>query len=82
MTTILFVAGWAIRSSILILAGAVLISALRMRDATLRWAVWTALLALDPLIPGMSTALPSVHWYSEAMERPAPCWCTLLRQNR
>lgn len=73
MTAILFLAGWAVRSSILILTGAVLISALRMRDATLRCAVWTAVLAGSLLIPVMSTALPGVPiGIPKAMERPAP----------
>lgn len=73
MTTILFLAGWAIRSSIMILAGAILVSVLRIRDATMRRAVWTAMLYGSLLIPVMSTTLPSVNiGIPRAMERPAP----------
>ena len=73
MTTMLFLAGWAIRSSIMILAGAILVSVLRIRDAALRWAVWTAMLCGYLLIPVMSTTLPSVNiGIPKAMERPAP----------
>jgi uncharacterized protein (TIGR03435 family) len=73
MTTMLFFAGWAIRSSIMILAGAILVGVLRIRDATLRWAVWTAMLCGSLLIPVMSTTLPSVNiGIPKAMERPAP----------
>jgi uncharacterized protein (TIGR03435 family) len=73
MIMILFLAGWAIRSSIMILAGAILVSVLRIRDATLRWAGWTAMLCGSLLIPVMSTTLPSVNiGIPKAMERPAP----------
>src|SRR5215472_2722444 len=51
MTTMLFLTGWAMRSSIMILAGAILVSVLRIRDATSRWAVWTAMLCGSLLIP-------------------------------
>jgi hypothetical protein len=73
MTMMLFLAGWAIRSSIMILAGAILVSVLRIRDARLRWAVWTAMLCGSLLIPVMSTTLPSVNiGIPKAMERTAP----------
>ncbi len=72
MTTLLFLAGWAIRSSIMILAGAILVSVLRIRDATLRWAVWAAVLCGSLLIPVMTTTLPSVDiGIPKAMERTA-----------
>lgn len=72
MTATLFLAGWAIRSSILILVGAILISVLRMRDATSRWAMWTAVLCGSVLIPVMTTSLPGVDiGIPKAIERPA-----------
>lgn len=72
MTTMLFLAEWAIRSSMLILAGAIAVSVPRIRDATLRWGMWTAMLCVSLLIPVMSTTLPSVHiGIPKAMEKPA-----------
>jgi uncharacterized protein (TIGR03435 family) len=73
MTALPFLAAWAVRSSILILAGAILAGVLRIRDAAMRWALWTALLCGSLLIPVMNTALPGVHFgLPKAMERPAP----------
>ena len=82
MTTMLFLAGWAIRSSIMILAGAILVSVLRVRDATLRWAVLTAMLCGSLLIPVMSTTLPSVNiGIPKAMERRAPMGATTVQPS-
>ena len=44
MTTIQFLAEWALRSSILILSGALLLWALRVKDPSIRLAAWTAML--------------------------------------
>jgi hypothetical protein len=60
MTTILFLAGWALRSSILILAGAALFRALRVKDPCTRLAAWTAMLCGSLLIPALTSALPGV----------------------
>jgi hypothetical protein len=42
-----FLAEWALRSSILILSGALLLWALRVKDASIRLAAWTAMLCRD-----------------------------------
>jgi uncharacterized protein (TIGR03435 family) len=55
-----FLAAWAIRSSILILSGALLLRALRVRDASIKSAAWTAMLAASLAIPALTT-LPQVH---------------------
>ena len=43
MTTIQFLAEWALRSSILILLGALLLWALRVKDSSIRLAAWIAM---------------------------------------
>lgn len=55
-----FLAEWALRSSILIACGALLLLALRAKDSSLRLAAWTAMLAGSLLIPAMMTILPAV----------------------
>ena len=44
MLTLNFLAEWALRSSILILCGALLLRALRVHDPAVRLAAWTAML--------------------------------------
>jgi hypothetical protein len=51
---------WALRSGILILVGALLLKALRIKDASIRLAAWTALLFGSLAIPAMTTALPAL----------------------
>ena len=60
MTTIQFLAEWALRSSILILAGALLLRALRVKDASIRLAAWAAMLCGSLAIPALTAALPRV----------------------
>jgi uncharacterized protein (TIGR03435 family) len=73
MTTILFLAAWTLRSSIMILAGTILVRILRFRSATMRSAVWIAVLCGSLLIPIMSATLPSLNvGIPKAMERPLP----------
>jgi uncharacterized protein (TIGR03435 family) len=60
MTTIQFLAGWALRSSILILSGALLLWALRVKDPSVRLAAWTAMLCGSLTIPAITAALPKV----------------------
>lgn len=52
--------GWAVRSSILILAGAVLVWLLRVKNPAIRLTAWTALLAGSMAIPALMTVLPEV----------------------
>jgi RND family efflux transporter MFP subunit len=61
MTTIQFLAEWALRSSILILTGALLLWALRVKDPSVRLAAWTAMLCGSlamPLFTAMAPRMP------------------------
>jgi RND family efflux transporter MFP subunit len=60
MTTLQFVVEWALRSSILILAGALLLWTLRVKDPSIRLAAWTAMLLGSLLMPALSATLPPV----------------------
>jgi len=60
MTTIQFLAEWGLRSSILILSGAVLLWALRVKDPAIRLTAWTAMLCGSLAIPVLAAALPKV----------------------
>ncbi|SPE40583.1 Peptidase M56, BlaR1 (modular protein) [Candidatus Sulfopaludibacter sp. SbA3] len=60
MTTIQFLAEWTIRSLILILAGAVLLWLLRVKNPALRLTAWTAMLGASIAIPALMTALPGL----------------------
>ncbi len=60
MTTIQFLAEWALRSSILILSGALLLGALRVKDPAVRLAAWTGMLLGSLAIPALTAALPKV----------------------
>ncbi|HEY4089049.1 MAG TPA: M56 family metallopeptidase [Bryobacteraceae bacterium] len=68
MSAFSFLAEWAIRSSILIFGGALLIWAVRLKDPAVRLAAWIALLMGSLLIPVMMTILPGlpVHLLSSA----------------
>src|SRR5580704_8239955 len=58
MTTIQFLAEWALRSSILILSGALLLRALRVKDPSIRLAAWTAMLCGSLAMPALAMSLP------------------------
>jgi hypothetical protein len=60
MTTIQFLAEWALRSSILILSGALLLRALRVKDPSILLAAWTAMLCGSLAMPAITAALPQV----------------------
>jgi hypothetical protein len=60
MTTIQFLAEWALRSSILIASGALLLRALRVKDPSLRWAAWTAMLCASLAVPALTAVLPKL----------------------
>ncbi|MGD0499671.1 MAG: M56 family metallopeptidase [Bryobacteraceae bacterium] len=60
MTTIQFLAEWGLRSSILILSGAALLWALRVKDPGIRLTAWTAMLFGSLAIPALTAALPKV----------------------
>ncbi len=62
---------WALRSAILILAGAALLTALRIKDASIRLAVWTAILFGSLAIPVMTTALPVLPVHLSKVSAPS-----------
>ena len=83
MSTIQFLAEWALRSSILILSGALLIRALRVKDPSIRLAAWTAMMCGSLAIPALTAALPKgpleVMWVvSGQVEAPAAVYHAAL----
>jgi len=60
MSMIPFLGEWAVRSSVLIAAGALLLRLLRVKNPSLRLTAWTAILAGSLAIPLLATALPKV----------------------
>ena len=60
MSTVQFLGEWCVRSSILILAGALLLWMLRVKNPSLRLAAWTAVLAGSLAIPLLTMALPKL----------------------
>jgi len=71
MTAIVFLAQWALRSSVLILVGALLLRILRVKDPSIRLAAWTAMLCGSLAIPVLTAALPKVPLAALGMS-PAP----------
>ncbi len=69
MTTIAFLAEWAVRSSALILAGALLLWLLRVRNPSIRLAACTAMLAGSLAIPLLTGIVPRMQ--VAAMRVPA-----------
>ena len=61
MSTIQFLAEWAVRSSVLIAAGALVLVVLRVKDSSVRLAGWVALLFGSVMLPLMKTSLPPVR---------------------
>jgi multidrug efflux pump subunit AcrA (membrane-fusion protein) len=60
MNALEFLGEWAIRSSVLITVGALLLWAVRVKDASIRLAVWVALLCGSLVIPLMTVTVPRV----------------------
>jgi hypothetical protein len=60
MISIQALAEWAIRSSILILSGALLLWVVRVKDSSIRSAAWTAMLCGSVAIPLLATVLPKI----------------------
>src|ERR1700678_352085 len=58
MTTIQFLAEWALRSSAFVLSGALVLRALRVKDPAIRLAAWTAMLGGSLAMPLLTAALP------------------------
>jgi len=75
MTTIQFLAEWALRSSILILSGALLLWVLRVKDPSVRLAAWTAILCgslVMPLFTAMAPRMPMpvIHTPPQPVQTP------------
>ncbi len=60
MTTIMFLVEWAVRSSILILGGALLLRVLRVKDSSICLAAWVAMLGGSLAIPALTAVLPGL----------------------
>jgi uncharacterized protein (TIGR03435 family) len=72
MTTIQFLAEWALRSSAFILSGTVVLLALRVKDASIRLAAWTAMLGGSLAMPLLTAALPKAPLIRLAMPNLIP----------
>ena len=60
MITVPFLAEWALRSSMLIGAGALLLRVFRVKDPSTRLAAWTAMLCASLLLPALCAGLPAL----------------------
>jgi uncharacterized protein (TIGR03435 family) len=60
MISIQILIEWALRSSMLILSGALLLKALRVKDPAVRLAAWTAILCASLALPALKVSLPSL----------------------
>ena len=67
MTAIQFLAEWALRSSLLILGGGLLLWALRVKNPSIRLAAWTAMLCGSLAIPALTPTLPRLPLPRPAM---------------
>jgi hypothetical protein len=67
MITTQLLGEWALRSSILILSGTLLLRVFRVKDPSIRLAAWTALLCGSLAIPVLSSALPKPQFTSIRM---------------
>lgn len=68
MTTLWFVGEWALRSSIVIAAGTLLLRACRVKNSSVRLAVYVALLCGSLAVPVITSAMPGLTF----VIRPAP----------
>jgi uncharacterized protein (TIGR03435 family) len=77
MTMIQFLGEWLLRSSILILAGALLLWLMRVKNPSVRLTAWTAMLAGSLLTPVLTAVLPKAPLaclQSPAALFPAAAW--------
>jgi uncharacterized protein (TIGR03435 family) len=72
MTAIQFLAEWALRSSAFILSGTLVLRALRVKDAAIRLAAWTAMLGGSLAMPLLTAALPKTPLIRLAMPNLIP----------
>ena len=71
MTVLEFLAQWALRSSILILCGALLLRLLRVKDPAVRLAAYAAILCGSLMLPALTAALPKLPLIAMRAQ-PAP----------
>jgi hypothetical protein len=72
MTAIQFLAEWALRSSLLISGGGLLLLALRVKDPSIRLTAWTAMLLGSLAIPVLTPTLPRLPFATRVVAaRPA-----------
>ena len=60
MSTVPFLLEWALRSMILIAIGVLLLWALRVKDPSIPWAAWTAMLCASLAIPVLTLTAPTL----------------------
>ena len=74
MTLIQFLGEWVVRSSMLILVGALLLWLLRVKNPSIRLTAWTAILVGSMAIPLLTAALPRAPL--PVLRRPSATRCT------
>ena len=72
MTTIQFLAEWALRSSILIVGGVLLLRGLCVKDASIRLAAWVGMLCGSLLLPMLTPVLPGIPLTRKLLTVSAP----------
>ncbi len=72
MTMILFLGEWMVRSSVLILAGALLLWLMRVKNPSVHLTAWTAMLAGSLAMPLLRVALPKVPLPVMRSSAPTP----------
>src|SRR5580698_468540 len=79
MNTIHFLAEWALRSSILIFTGGLLLLVLRVKDPAIRLAAWTAMLCASLAMPLFTASVPKapVVMMNRMVGTPAPVFQAL-----
>jgi uncharacterized protein (TIGR03435 family) len=71
MSAVPFLAGWALRSAMLILSGALLLWALRVKDASIRLAAWITMLCGSLAVPILTATLPEAPLAAIRVAKPA-----------
>lgn len=77
MTAAQFLVEWTVRSTIVMVSGAVLLRALRVKSASVKLGAWTAMLFASLSIPVLMTALPSLP-LRIVVPRPQPAIAPIL----
>jgi RND family efflux transporter MFP subunit len=72
MNTIPFLVEWALRSMILIAIAALMLWALRVKDPSIRWAAWTAMLCASLAIPVLILTAPALRMPIMRVAAPHP----------